>query len=333
MDGHAPKTSIRITHRTDKSIPMSILMALIKPFGSKLVSSSKDYPPGSPRLTVRKAIQKSCSVTERKVNDIYLYDIKRPAPLIATATKKPPRRKRIYYFAGGGWHMPPSGQHWESCRRFAHEIPNATITIVSYPLAPHSPAPDAFPQLMKLYRTLLAQSHEDDEYVILAGDSSGGNIVLAIALEALREEPDSLAPDALLAICPSVDMCRDNKDMEEVERHDPLLSIDFTRASAKGWVGDWENCDPKVSPLQADVEVLKRAGVRCHGLTAGYDVLSPDGILFRDKCAKAGVEGEWLQWERQMHCWALAWIYGLSESRDAMRWMVELLKREGSEDA
>jgi len=309
---------------------MSILMTLIKPFGSKLVSSKTDYPAGSPRLTVPSAIRKSCSVTERKVNDIYLYDIKRPAPIVAATAEKPPRRKRIYYFAGGGWHMPPSGQHWKSCRRFAQEIPNAIITLVSYPLAPNSPAPYAFPQLMKLYRALLSLSHEEDEYVIFAGDSSGGNIVLALVLEALREEPEGLAPAALLAICPSVDMCRDNKDMVEVEKHDPILSIDFTKASAKGWVGDWEHCDPKVSPLQADVEVLKRAGVKCHGLTAGYDVLSPDGILFRDKCARAGVEGEWLQWERQMHCWALAWMYGLSESREAMRWIVELLKKEGS---
>ena len=62
-------------------------------------------------------------------------------------------------------------------------------------------------------------------------------------------------------------------------------------------------------------------------MTGGYDILTPDGLLFRDRLVEAGVGGSWLHWEKQMHVFPLAWRYGLRESREAKDWCVDVLRK------
>jgi acetyl esterase/lipase len=272
-------------------------------------------------------------VTERVVEDIYIYDIQPHG--------KPADRavKRIYYFSGGGWQTPPSNQHWQLCAELSSRIPEVSISLVSYPLAPKNPAPLAFPMLLKLYRVLMQDSKEAGETVILAGDSSGGNIVLSLALEALREDAESREqskgasedpwyPRAILAISPSIDLTRSNSDIEKLNDYDPLLTPDFVKSTAKAWQGDWDATDSRLSPINSDLSLLRKAGVKVHGVIGSYDILSPDAIKFRDRCAAEGVRGCWLQWDKQIHCFPLTFGYGVPEAAEAISWMVNVIKTE-----
>jgi hypothetical protein len=47
----------------------------------------------------------------------------------------------------------------------------------------------------------------------------------------------------------------------------------------------------------------------------------------RGKLEEFGVKGEWLVWEKQMHCFPLAWTYGLSEAKHGKDWILDLLRR------
>ncbi|KAF1986546.1 alpha/beta-hydrolase [Aulographum hederae CBS 113979] len=320
------RQALRVTRRTKRSFYTLLLHAILKPFGAALAKSKHDHAPGSPQLTPPKSLYKRCEIAERYVENTYLYDISSKN----TPQETKSRRRRIVYFAGGGWHMPPSPQHWKFCQYLAHHLPNTVITVVSYPLVPHNPAPITFPQLLALYRTISSIAQAEDENLILAGDSSGGNIVLAVALEALRE-PETHPPRSVFAICPSVDMARNNPDMREIEKHDPILNIGFTKDTADGWVGEWDLKDPRVSPLFANIASLSKAGVMVNGITGGYDVLRPDAILFRDKLEKEGVKGEWMDWDKQMHCFPLTFPYKLPESVECMRWIVDVIERDGEE--
>jgi acetyl esterase/lipase len=55
--------------------------------------------------------------------------------------------------------------------------------------------------------------------------------------------------------------------------------------------------------------------------------LAPDAVKFRKACEKAGVTGEWLVWEGQMHCFPLTFSYGMSEGKQGMDWVVGVLER------
>jgi acetyl esterase/lipase len=192
--------------------------------------------------------------------------------------------------------------------------------------------------LMRFYREVLETAYENRERVILVGDSSGGNIVLSLVLEAVREDAaagkDIAAkgakgrPEAIVAICPSTDLTRSNPDIEKLAKNDPLLTPKFVKSTAKAWHADWDPSDRRVSPVNADISLLARSGIQVHGITAGYDILSPDGIIFRDHLAKEGVQGKWLHWEKQMHCFVLTQAYGVREAKEAIEWVMEVLKAE-----
>ncbi|KAF2730248.1 alpha/beta-hydrolase [Polyplosphaeria fusca] len=326
-------SSITVNRRTDRGFYMRLVQFFTARLRNRLVHPKEEAPRGCPRLTPHKIIRRTCHVSERVVDDIYLYDV-RPK-----RDKKRLTNKRIYYFCGGGWQSPPSSQHWQLAAKLARDVNTASTTIVSYPLAPNNPAPHSFPALLKLYRTLMRMAEENGDDVILAGDSSGGNIVLCLVLEALREDVARTDlsevdikriphPKAIMAICPSTDLTRSNPGIEKLKQFDPLLTPDFVKATAKAWKGDWDATDSRISPIFADISLLAKADIRVHGVTGGYDILSPDGITLREKLADTGVTGEWLHWEKQMHCFVLAWPYGMREGREGVGWIISVLKKE-----
>ncbi|GAB1725320.1 hypothetical protein NU195Hw_g4068t1 [Hortaea werneckii] len=318
--------TIQVTKRTDRSTSMMLLQHVLKPIGDKLIRPKKEYPAGSPRLEPHEKATRLCEVIERQVEGIWLYDLLANRPAESEPGEQR-RKKRLYYFSGGGWQMPASSEHWAFLTEMARKIPDTVPTMVSYPLAPNSPAPEAMPQLLRLYRSLMASAVENNEEVILAGDSAGGNIILCLTLSALMEDEDSPCPIALMCICPSTDLRRHNPDIKTTEKKDPLLNVPFTNETAQKWRADLPPTDPLVSPLYADVSVLARRGVKVHGILGRYDILGPDAVLMREKCNQAHVSGEWLDWEKQMHCFPLTFGYKLKEGVEGVEWMIDVLRR------
>jgi acetyl esterase/lipase len=213
---------------------------------------------------------------------------------------------------------------------------DTAISIVSTPLAPNDPAPKSFALCQNAYRALMAEARETGERVILAGDSSGANIALCLVLEALHEDNENQGMDikqqsypvAIMNICPSTDLTRANPDIDKIAPRDPFLTPKVIRETAKAWQGDWDPADRRLSPINADVSLLAKKGIKVHGITAGCDVLSPDGVIFRNMCAEAGVNGEWVHWEKQMHCFVLTMPYGLVEAKIATQWIIDVLGKE-----
>lgn len=333
---------MEIDHRTDRSLLMAITHAFLRPFGPIITKMKQECPPGSPPLDIPKHATTRAHVAHRTVNGVHIYDMTPKLPHMgALKSSEKAKHKRIYYFAGGGWRMPASADHWALTSKLAASCPNTTVSLVSYPLAPLSPAPDSIPILLELLPILLNACAAANETVILAGDSAGANLVLALPLEMLRaageeNSADSKAPPApmpahILVLSPSTDLRRCNPDIPILERKDPLLRHKFIKATSEVWRGDWPAEDTRLSPLLLPLETLvalRDRGVQVHGITGGYDILAPDALLFRDRLVEAGVGGSWLHWEKQMHVYPLAWRYGLRESRQAKDWAVEMINKK-----
>lgn len=232
--------------------------------------------------------------------------------------------------------MPPSPEHWKLCAELCNQVPNCVVSVVSYPLAPNSPAAASFPQMINLYRALMGGSSnahiaDENEIVTFAGDSAGGNIVLGLVLHVLSDREIGTtvrAPDSLLVVSPTTDCTPQDAEepaLKEAQKHDPILSVPFTNQGAAKWAGDWDSADPRLTPLNADVSVLAERAVKLYCVTGSYDVLTPPTVKFMEMCKKEHVQGMWLNWDGQMHCFPLAWIYGLRESKEGKEWMVEAL--------
>ncbi|KAI5467871.1 Alpha/Beta hydrolase protein [Mariannaea sp. PMI_226] len=346
-----------IIHERDERYFMTrLVQALLKPWKPRMVKHSK--PPTQPvRLSPPKKTLKSCNVQERQIEGVFVYDVTRKrANREVNITKEHPDHsdrppKRILYFCGGGWQMPPSASHWTFCTKVATRLENTILTIVSYPLAPQSPAPIAFPQIEKVYKILLRQATGAGETVVVAGDSSGGNIALCLVTWTLLNQKNDVikAPVAIFAISPTTDLRHAMAEIKDVENLDPIMSLSFINLTARTWcpvpdrpgTGDitvtepdghlyhlnWDLEDPRVSPIQADLRVLTRYGVKVHGVIGTYDVLGPEAAAFVDKLREHGIEGEWLRWKGQMHCFPIASRYRLKESMQAVDWIIESLEK------
>ena len=319
-----------LTVRQDQSSLMAILQWVIKPFGALISKPGKPLPGGSPRLTVHPSASKTCIVTERQLDDIWIYDVTSrylPAGEATPGRYKEAPSQRVVYVAGGSFCMPPSSDHWKFCAELARSIPDIIISVISPPLAPNSPAPHTIPHLKQLFKSLLIQAEENHETVTFAGDSSGANLVLTVVLEMLQQFPEAEAPDGILLISPVVDLSFKNPEIRQVQKRDPVLRLDIELATAKSWAASWDLQDPRVSPLYADISPLKRRNVKLHGILGGNDLLTPDAIKFQQLCDREGIEGEWLLWEKQMHCFPIAFHYHLPESVHGKNWVVKVLSR------
>lgn len=323
-------SALQTTHKTNRSFYTHTLHALIKPFKPKLVSSSEVYPAGSQRLTPHSRARKLCDIKERQSSGIYVYDMQAKSPNASHAAKI---SRRVYYFAGGGWKAPPSPQHWKFCAEICQKLPDTAVTVVSCPLAPHCPAATTIPVLERFCSKELMESHARGERIVLGGDSSGGNLVLCLTLQSLEHAFQDISstdvpPITLLAISPAVDLQQMRKEgvYAETDRNDPVLTVGSHNEEVALWAGESDAAQSWISPINGDLAPLVKGNVRLIAVTGGYDVLTPDALRFKAKCEAAGVTGDWLHWEKQMHCFPLAFIYGLPESVQSKDWIVDRLR-------
>ncbi|KAK6218841.1 hypothetical protein QIS74_06050 [Colletotrichum tabaci] len=294
--------SLTIQEKDGRSIRMRLLQIAIKPFRPMLVSPRKP-PPKADRLTVPKKIERHYRVTERKVDGIWVYDMTQNSQHPTRDPSPEHCHRRILYFAGGSWQMPPSKAHWAFCAELVRRMEGTKVTVISCPLAPEHPVSIAFPHIERVYKQLMTESTKAGENVVVAGDSSGGNLALSLVAWTLKTQGNENynAPVAVLAICPTTDLRHDHPEIQQVEKLDPLHTLESVRSTAKAWcpglrnlssdekgATDWTFNDPRVSPIQADLGLFGQYNVSVHGVIGSRDILAPEAVTFRDKCEKHG---------------------------------------------
>ena len=320
--------SIQVTPRDDLSLLYRLLRTFIRPFRPRLASPGKPIPAGSPKLSPPST---KCTVRERLSGGLYLYDFMADSSSCTTTEEtRLSKIHHLFYFAGGGFQSPTS-DHWKFCTALCMQLVNVYhIILVSYPLAPNSPAPQSLPMLHKWLRSTAADAAVNDYGVTLMGDSSGGNIALSLGFWWASNVLDPTARSTLknlFAICPATDLRNENPDIAECARHDPVLTVKMSSDVGKAWAGSLPLDNPEVSPIFSNPDLLRQSGIKVHGVVGTHDILAPDAIKFREACRDAGVAGEWLQWKGQMHCFPFTFAYGLKEGRESKDWIVDVLRR------
>jgi acetyl esterase/lipase len=120
----------------------------------------------------------------------------------------------------------------------------------SYRLAPEHRYPAALDDCMAAYRWLLAQGHEAGR-VVVAGDSAGGNLTLALLLR-LRDEGLPL-PAGAVAISPVTDLTFSGESVRRNDGVDDMFSADAVDGLVPVYLADRElRTHPHVSPVFGD---------------------------------------------------------------------------------
>lgn len=118
--------------------------------------------------------------------------------------------------------------------------------VLEYPLAPEARMPEALDLALDTVRSMSGP-------VVLAGDSAGGGLALAVASRAR-----SLGVDvaAVAVFSPWTDLTLSGPSVGDLAVGDPLLDPDYLRASASAYLGTARADDPRASPLFGDVGEL-----------------------------------------------------------------------------
>lgn len=198
-------------------------------------------------------------------------------------------------YHGGGFIRGRSDRDELFCRRLACTF-RCVVVDVDYSLAPQHPFPTAVHQAraVALWAKQQAPSLDcDPEKIILLGQSAGGNLVANVCMAEV-EQPEVQPLGAVIAYAP-LDMKTDPVQKFHPER-------DMPAERARGYNSLYCNPekadDPRVSPLFAAQQQLV-AFPPTLVITAGDDSLAPEGEVFAQKLAQAGVE---VTCKRFQHC-------------------------------
>ena len=198
-----------------------------------------------------------------------------PAYVVTPRATAPGRT--VVYLHGGGFVSPMDGAHVRYASRLAEAL-DARVVLPDYPLAPEHTWRDSHEPLVELVARWAVESP-----VVLAGDSAGGGLALAVALT-LRDRGGA-QPASLLLHSPWVDLTTSTPDTEEFSLRDSWLFLSKLRAYASWWAGSPDDlARPEVSPALADLAGLPPALVFC----GTRDTLAPGCRLLAERAEEAG---------------------------------------------
>lgn len=198
------------------------------------------------------------------------------------------RQPVVVYFHAGGWILGDLEHSDHLCRRMANRT-GAVVANVDYRLVPEvrfpSPLEDCLNAVSWVREHALAVGG-DPGRIALAGESSGGNLAAAVAMELCRTEA-AAGLRFLLLMEPALDIRQDTGSWAR------LGDILAPKREQMAWM--WSlyaptadmRSDPRVSPsLAKDVPA---GHPRTLIVAAEYDPLRDEAMAYADKLAAAGV--------------------------------------------
>ncbi len=156
----------------------------------------------------------------------------------------------IVYVHGGGYVAGIDPFHLRYAARLASAL-GARVVLPDYPLTPAHDWSDSHEALV----ALTARWAADSQDLVLAGDSAGGGIALAVA-QSLRDRGGP-QPSHLLLLSPWVDLTTSAPETAHFSSRDPWLKLSKIKAYADWWAGRLEDrARPEVSPALGDLAGL-----------------------------------------------------------------------------
>lgn len=203
--------------------------------------------------------------------------------------------RALLYLHGGGFVYGLTPLHMEMVARIVRDL-NVPALLVDYRLAPDHPFPAALDDCLAAYRWLLKQGIPAG-HIVVAGDSAGGNLTLALLMK-LRDGGEAL-PAAAACLSPVADLSE--KDASPVAFADPLLPPRALRLYRAAYVADNDPLQPLISPVFGDWHGLPPLLVH-----VGEDeILRADAIRIESLARAAGVDVRLDVFPRMWHVWQL----------------------------
>ena len=224
---------------------------------------------------------------------------------------RPHQKKRaILYCHGGGY---TSGNLGYS-KVLASKLTQRTgydVLAFEYRLAPEFPYPAALEDAVTVWDHLMLLGYGARD-IVLAGDSAGGNLALALCLR-LRETGRML-PGAMLLMSPWTDLTCSGASCTQRCELDPMLTPDYLHAVSKAYAAEMDPASPQLSPLFASFEDFPPTLIQ----VGTHEILLSDSQRLCQKMKEAGVSCRLEVWEDMWHVFQMFPLRKASYAMDCM---------------
>jgi monoterpene epsilon-lactone hydrolase len=214
---------------------------------------------------------------------------------------------------GGGFVAPLDPFHVRYATRLATAL-RARVVLPDYPLAPENSWRDSHQPLVDLVERWAEKPGE----LVLAGDSAGGGLALALALT-LRDRGGP-QPDRVLLLSPWADLTTSTPDTAAFSERDTWLFLGKLHAYAQWWAGSPDELGrPEVSPALASLDGLPPALMFC----GTRDTLAPGCRLLAERASASAWDLTYMEVPDLIHVYPL--LPFVPEARRAWRQTLEFL--------
>ena len=195
-------------------------------------------------------------------------------------------KKYVILYCHGGGYSTGSSLYARTLTTKLAASTSMDVLSFDYRLAPEHPYPAALEDALKAWNHLMQYGYGARD-VLVAGDSAGGNLALALTLK-LKEQA-RLLPKGLLLMSPWTDLAGSGKSYLSKRDADPVLNAGYLDAMKENYLGAQNTqemwADPFVSPLYGDFEDFPPTYIQ----VGDQEILRSDSVLLYKKMNKAGV--------------------------------------------
>jgi monoterpene epsilon-lactone hydrolase len=284
------------------------------------------------KLTSRALVKRNPKTTEELVVHIRRAFSKPPIPpMLPRGVRVEPARgirgewlrvrrakRAILYLHGGGYIAGVTKTYHNLCSRLGVAL-DADVLLPDYRLAPEHPFPAGLEDALDAYAHLRASGFLPEQ-IVVAGDSAGGGLTLAVLL-ALRDRGEP-APHAGIVLSPFADLTGTSKSMDACDATDAMLSARMLRLGEHLYVpkgGDLTH--PHASPAFAEYSGLPPLFIT----VCEQECLRDDAYAVAERARRAGVPVTFVSREDLLHVWPI-FVPLMPEARDDLRKMVAFVK-------
>jgi len=229
------------------------------------------------------------------------------------------KSERVIYYLHGGGYISGSAKSCRPITATLARLLGIRVFGLDYRLAPEHHFPAGLDDALTGYRWLLSNGIKARSIAVV-GDSAGGGMTLALALQ-LRDVGEPL-PACLVCLCPWTDMTSESDSLTANSERDSMFVGEDIERYANVYLGNHSRSDPLASPLLADL-----AGLPPLLIQVGRDeVLLDDARSLHAKVQAAGGSSTLHIYEHVPH----GWHYGapfVPETRAALREIAEFVAR------
>jgi acetyl esterase/lipase len=230
-------------------------------------------------------------------------------PGLHLSPAEPIKDRALLYLHGGGYVIGSPETH-KGFVSYLADAMQADTWLIDYRMGPEAPFPAAVDDALSAYKALL-ETHTA-ENIIIAGDSAGGGLTLAVAMK-IRDVGLAL-PAGLVALSPWANLNQIGSSYDTKADTDPMVSRDGLNWFAAHYLGpNGDADDPYASPAYGDFSGLPPLLIQ----VGADEALLSDSIAVADRAGSAHVAITLEIWPNMIHVFQSFYPF-LQDSRDAI---------------